>query len=91
MDDVHQTFDTSPHAPGHCFWLVADSESLVPCSSPVEFEGRFRDWRGTWHSVEACSGHAGHLTDWSRIKASVIDISTARKRSRSPYPGPLPA
>ena len=78
------------HQPGACFRLVTVAGSLIRCADPVEFEGRFKDWSGNWHDVEACIEHTADLTDWSRINASVIDISTAR-RSRFRGPGPRPA
>jgi hypothetical protein len=67
--------------PGQCFRMVSSSTHGAPalCPSPVEFRGRFQDGRGKWHDVWSCIDHAGDLTDWKRVSASVTDVSTAPK------------
>ena len=68
--------------PGQCFRMVSSSThgSPILCPNPVEFRGRFQDGTGKWHEVWSCIDHAGDLTDWKRVSASVTDISDTPKR-----------
>jgi hypothetical protein len=68
-------------ASGKCFRMVSSSTqgSPVLCPMPVEFRGRFQDGRGKWHAVWSSIDHAGDLTDWKRVSASLSDISDAPK------------
>jgi hypothetical protein len=67
--------------PGQCFRMVSGTTHGAPvlCPKPVEFRGRFQDGRGKWHDVWSCVDHAGDLTDWQRVNASVTDIADAPK------------
>jgi hypothetical protein len=84
MDDVGpESFSPQP---GGWFRLVTVAGSQIRCPEPVEFTGRFKDWKDDWHEVEACLGHAEDLTDWRRVNANIVDISKARKIP--PFRGP---
>ncbi len=66
-------------APGQYFRMVTSPNpgsqgSPILCPKPVEFRGRFQDGRGKWHDVWSCIDHAGDLTDWKRVSASVTKI-----------------
>ena len=73
--------------PGKCFRRVTSSKagskgSPIHCPEPVEFTGIFQDGKGKWHTVWACFDHAGDISEWKRVSASVTDISSA---PRSPF------
>jgi hypothetical protein len=71
--------------PGHCFRKVSCSRHGAPthCLNPIEFQGRLQDSTGRWHDVWSGIDHAGDLSEWKRVNASVTDISDAPK---SPFP-----
>jgi hypothetical protein len=53
---------------GRCFRLVCSDVAGAQgsphhCPLPVESFGRFRDSRGRWHEVEACSIHDADIED----------------------------
>jgi hypothetical protein len=65
--------------PGQCLRMIMAGAQGSPalCPKPVEFRGRFQDGAGKWHDVWSCIDHAGDLTDWRRVNASVTDIQDA--------------
>jgi len=82
LDHTERYSDSFSVQPGHCFRLIASSVSArqgspTQCDEPVEYQGRFKHRTGKWHQVESCAGHAGDLTDWKRISASVTDSRDA--------------
>ena len=81
MDHVDHYAESFSPQPGVCFRLVISANegsrgAPAHCPDPVEFSGRFQDAKGGWHQVEARIDHAGDLTDWRRINASITDIGT---------------
>jgi hypothetical protein len=73
---------------GQCFRMVSSSMhgSPILCPNPVEFRGRFQDGTGKWHKVSSCIEHAGDLSDWKRVSASLTDIADGPKSPNSPDP-----
>jgi hypothetical protein len=69
---------------GQCFRMIISPNpgsqgSPTHCPNPVEFTGLFQDGTGKQHVVWSCIDHAGDLSDWKRVSASITDISEGQK------------